>query len=138
MKVWKKVVIIVGILVVGVPLAIAGLFIHAPSDICGNEVYTEVLSPNKEYKAVVFQRDCGATTGFSAQISIIDSGDELENESGNIYIIDGHPKDVSPRVRWASDTELRIERSLSGSEHKAVSSWGFLKKVKVTYGAGGS
>ncbi|WIO73472.1 DUF5412 family protein [Porticoccaceae bacterium LTM1] len=138
MNVWKKIAISFGILVVGVPLAIAGLFIYATSDMCGNEVYTEVMSPNKEHKVVVFQRDCGATTGFSTQISIIESDDELENEGGNIYIIDGHPKDVSPPVRWVSNTELRIERSLNGSEYKAESSWGLLNKVKVTYGAGGS
>ena len=138
MKVWKKIAISFGILVVGVPLAIAGLFIYATSDMCGNEVYTEVMSPNKERKVVVFQRDCGATTGFSTQVSIIESDDELENEGGNIYIIKGHPKDVSPQVRWVSNKELRIERSLNGSEYKAESSWGILNKVKVTYGAGGS
>ncbi|WP_269621197.1 DUF5412 family protein [Zhongshania sp. BJYM1] len=138
MKVWKKVAISFGILIVGVPLVIAGLFIYAARDMCGNEVYTEVMSPNRDHKVVVFQRDCGATTGFSTQISIIDSDDTLENEGGNIYIIDGHPKDVSPPVRWVSNTELRIERSLDGSEYKAESSWGLLNKVKVTYGAGSS
>jgi hypothetical protein len=138
MKVWKKVAISLGILIVGIPLLIAALFIYATSDMCGNEVYTEVMSPNGERKVVVFHRDCGATTGFSTQISIIDSGDELENKGGNIYVIDGHPNDVSPPVRWVSNTELRIERSLSGSEYKAESSWGLFNKVKVTYGAGGS
>ncbi|MBK1852842.1 hypothetical protein FE845_15960 [Marinobacter sp. 1-4A] len=138
MKVWKKVATVFGVLIVGFPLAIAGLFIYAASDMCGNEIYTEIVSPNKERKAVVFQRDCGATTGFSTQISIINSGDRLENEGGNIYIIDGQPKDVSPPLKWVSNTELRIERSLNGSEYKAESSWGLLNKVKVTYGAGGS
>lgn len=138
MKIWKKVAISLGAVVVGVPLAIAGLFIYATSDMCGNEMYSEVLSPNGKHKVVVFQRDCGATTGFSTQISIIESDDELENESGNIYIIDGHPRDVSPSTKWASDTELRIESRLTGSEYKAESSLGFLKKIKVTYGAGSS
>ena len=138
MKVWKKIAISFGIVVVGLPLAIAGLFIYATSDMCGNEVYSEVLSPNGEHKVVVFQRDCGATTGFSTQISIIDSDDELENESGNIYIVDGQPTDVSLRVKWVSNTELRIEKSLNGSEYKSESSWGFLNKVKVTYVAGSS
>lgn len=126
------------ILFVGVPLAIAGLFIYATTGMCGNQVYDEVLSSNRKHKAVLFQRDCGATTGVSTQISIIDSDDELENESGTIYIIDGHPTEVAPRVRWVSNTELRIERGLNGSEYKAESSWGFLDKIKVTYGEGSS
>ncbi len=136
MKIWKKNAVSLGVLVVGVPLTIAGLFIYATSDMCGNEVYSQVLSPDGEHKAVVFQRDCGATTGFSTQISIVGSSDELKNESGNIYVIDGHPKDVSPDPTWSSSTELKIERSLSGSEYKAESKWGFLNKIEITYGAG--
>ncbi|MBT2788626.1 MULTISPECIES: hypothetical protein [unclassified Halomonas] len=136
MKAWNKIAISLGIVVVGVPLAIAGLFIYATRDMCGNEVYSELLSPNREHKVIVFQRYCGATTGFSTQISILDSDEELKNNSGNIYIIDGHPKDVLPDARWASNTELRIERRLNGSEYKAESSWGFLDEIKVTYGAG--
>lgn len=101
MRIWKKVSIFLGILVVGVPLAIVGLFLYTTSDMCGNEVYSEMLSPDGKHKVVVFQRDCGATTGFSTQISIIDSDDDLKNESGNIYIIDGHPRDVSLDVTWS-------------------------------------
>jgi len=138
MKLWKKIAISLGVLVIGIPLAIAGLFIYAASDMCGNEVYSQVVSPDGERKAVVFQRDCGATTGFSTQISIIDSSDDLKNESGNIYIIDGHPKNVSPGLKWLSNTELKIERKLNGSEHKAESKWGIFKKVRITYGADNS
>lgn len=127
-----------GVLVIGAPLAIAGLFIYATSDMCRNEVYSQVLSPDGKHKAVVFQRDCGATTGYSTQITIIDSSDELRNESGNIYVIDGHPKNVSPRLKWMSNTELKVERSLNGSENKAESKWGFFKKIRITYGAGNS
>ncbi|SMF67222.1 hypothetical protein SAMN02745866_04297 [Alteromonadaceae bacterium Bs31] len=138
MKLWKKIAISLGVLVIGVPLAIAGLFIYATSDMCRNEVYSQVVSPDGKRKAVVFQRDCGATTGFSTQISIIDSSDDLKNESGNIYVIDGHPKNVSPGLKWLSNTELNVERSLNGSEYKAESIWGFFKKIRITYGAGNS
>lgn len=115
MKLWNKIAISLLLLILGVPLVIAGLFIYTADDMCGNEVYSEVLSPDGEYKAVVFQRDCGATTGFSTQVSIIHSGDNLKNEGGNVYIIAGHPRDTLLVARWLSDTELRIEKSLSGS-----------------------
>ena len=138
MKLWKKIALSLAMLLVGFSLAVAGLVAYVTNDMCGNDMFSEVLSPNGKHKVVVFQRDCGATTGFSTQISIMGSNDELENESGNIYIIDGHPKDVSPVINWASDTELNIDRNLSGSEYKAESSWGFLKKIKVTYGTGSS
>ncbi len=138
MEIWKKLAIILGVLVVGVPLAIAGLFIYATSDMCGNEVYSEMLSPDGKHRALVFQRDCGATTAFTTQVSIIDSDDELENESGNIYIIKGHPQDVSLGIKWLSNTELSINRSLNGSESKAESGRGILNKISVTYGASSS
>jgi len=35
----------------------------------------------------MFQRDCGATTGFSTQISILESGDQLAG-SGNTFRAD--------------------------------------------------
>lgn len=138
MKIWKKVVISLGVVVVSVPLAIVGVFIYATSDMCGNEVYSEVLSPDQEHKAVVFQRDCGATTGFSTQISIIDANDDLRNESGDIYIIDGHPKNASLTLTWLSSSELNIEKDLNGTEYKAESKWGYFKKIKITYSGGGS
>ncbi len=135
MKLWNKIAISLLLLILGVPLVIAGLFIYTADDMCGNEVYSEVLSPDGEYKAVVFQRDCGATTGFSTQVSIIHSGVNLKNEGGNVYIIDGHPRDTLLVARWLSDAELRIEKSLSGSEYKAEFGWGFMNNINVTYGA---
>ncbi len=34
-----------------------------------------MASPDGKREAVLFQRDCGATTGFSTQISILEVGD---------------------------------------------------------------
>ena len=42
-------------------------------NLCGNEIIEEIKSPDNKYKLVIFQRDCGATTGFSTQISILKS-----------------------------------------------------------------
>ena len=46
-------------------------------DPCGNEILSEMRSPDGRLKFIVFQRDCGATTAFSTQVSIIPSGDEF-------------------------------------------------------------
>jgi len=53
--------------VVSVPLA-------GCSDTCGNSVVSHADAPDGRYSAVLFQRDCGATTGFSSQISILARG----------------------------------------------------------------
>ena len=56
---------------------------------CENEISKTVISPSGNLKAVVFNRGCGATTGFNTQISIINTSEELESEGGNLFIADG-------------------------------------------------
>ena len=75
---------------------------------CGNEIFQEVYSPDNEYKAVVFQRDCGATTGFSTQISILKAPAKLPNESGNIFAMDGHPDWTEVKINWETNRLVSI------------------------------
>ena len=86
---------------------------------CGNEQLSEVASPDRARRAVVFQRDCGATTPFSTQVSILPAGATLPDSSGNVFVADTeHGRaDAGPgggprvSVRWiAGDTlELRYD-----------------------------
>ena len=72
-------------------LGVAALFFVAwqmLGSMCRNEVLTEVLAPDGEHKVIVFQRDCGATTGFSTQLSLFRANEQLDNDSGNIFIAD--------------------------------------------------
>jgi len=94
MKPWIKRTILglslaIGFTAIGGYIFLSTLF----SNMCGNEVFSVVVSPNKKHKAVLFQRDCGATTEFSTQISILDKNAKLLNKSGNILTADGHPRD---------------------------------------------
>lgn len=86
-------------------------------DLCDNEVGKELLSPDGEWKAIVFERDCGATTDFSTQISIVKGKKSLPQDgSGNVFSADSdHDKvGVDPNgllpidVAWESDNELLI------------------------------
>ncbi len=122
------------VLLLVIVVATMTVFYIDSQHMCGNEIYAEYLSPDKAYKAVVFQRDCGATTGFSTQISILEADEVLGNSKGNIYIVDGHPKQAAPNVHWHSENKLTIKKALYGSEYKAESSWGGRNKVKIVYG----
>lgn len=42
-----------------------------PADLCGTEIFTKVASPSGKLTAVVFEIDCGATTGNSRQVVIV-------------------------------------------------------------------
>jgi hypothetical protein len=57
-------------------------------DPCGNSLLAEYPSPDQERRLVVLQRDCGATTGFSTQASLIRGGAVLTNEAGNVFVSD--------------------------------------------------
>ena len=57
-------------------------------DPCRNQEVGSFVAPGGKVKAVTFQRDCGATTGFSTQISILGASRNLPNESGNIFVAD--------------------------------------------------
>jgi hypothetical protein len=57
------------------------------SDACQNTVASRSLSPDGKHVAVLFQRDCGATTGFSTQISVLDDSGNPSG-FGNTFIAD--------------------------------------------------
>jgi hypothetical protein len=83
---------------------------------CDNELLSEVMSPGAKLKAVVFERDCGATTGFSTQVSIIAANASLKNEPGNVLVADanhgaapagrGGGPEVS--VKWRTDAWIYL------------------------------
>ena len=73
---------------------------------CGNDIVLKKVSPDNKHNVFVFNRDCGATTGFSTQISILDDDEELDNESGNLFISEGYPSNVI--VKWVDSHTLEI------------------------------
>jgi hypothetical protein len=97
------------------------------SDLCSNEIVQSVASPSGSLKAVVFTRDCGATTGISTQVSILGSGRSLPNEGGNAFIIG----DIAPVVlEWKSDAALLVS-GFGG--HKAFKQGTAVSGVTITY-----
>lgn len=71
---------------------------------CGNEVKEELLSPDGKMKLVVFSRDCGATTGFSTQASLLSANATLPNSPGNVFIID----DGDAAVSWENNSKISV------------------------------
>ncbi|WP_157136814.1 hypothetical protein [Sphingomonas sp. PAMC 26617] len=85
------------------------------SDACQNTVVSRNLSPDGTHVAVLFQRDCGATTGFSTQISILDAKDKPLG-GGNAFVADddhgaariGNWEGSWADIKWLSPERLRI------------------------------
>lgn len=97
-------------------VAIVGLaaLVSACSDQCANTIVSSTDSPDGSHSAILFQRDCGATTGFSTQISVVAKGETLSG-SGNAFRADddhGAARAGDWGGPWASLTWLSNDRLL--------------------------
>ena len=93
-------------------------------DPCGDQIIAEAPSPGGEYRAIVFERDCGATTEFSTQVSVLRRNEGfraehtwLRSSSGaNCFTCDSdHGKAAGGAwggpwvdVRWVSGDRLEV------------------------------
>ncbi len=109
------------------------------SDGCGNEVIQEIVSPDKRLKAVIFQRDCGATTDFSTQVSILDAGEKLPPQGGNVFVCDSsHGKAPAGagggppvEVTWIANDALKIIHDTDARIFFAANKY---KNAEIVYG----
>ena len=120
------------------PLAAASVACLNIAGGCGNDFVKEVRSPGGKMKAVVFQRDCGATTGFSTQVSLLPSNKSLPNEGGNVFVVTtDHGKAPAGawggpivEVSWLDDTHLLLRYDKRAGLSKREESLG---NVNVRY-----
>jgi hypothetical protein len=86
---WLRSILRIGLAVVGVwAIAWFAAMWLGLRGMCGNTAVSEAPSPDGLMKAVVFERDCGATTSASTQVSILARSTPLPNTSGNAFIAD--------------------------------------------------
>ncbi|MER2526460.1 MAG: hypothetical protein ABTR07_00880 [Candidatus Competibacter denitrificans] len=125
----RAVLIILGILA---GLAVGGFYLldRLFSNLCGNEIFQEIAAPKGRFKAVLFQRDCGATTGFSTQVSLIPVDAPLPNESGNVFVTNGHPQDTQINLQWRTPENLLIRNGVS---LKTVKQEAFYQGIRIDY-----
>lgn len=99
---------------------------------CENDPVAEVPSPGGDLKAVVFQRGCGATTGFSTQVSVLQRSATLPNEEGNVFVADDNHGQApsSPKggpeviVAWSESNRLLVKHHPATRVFKAATSFG--------------
>ncbi len=101
------------------------------SDPCGNEVVSETKSPDAKLKVVVFERDCGATTNFSTQISVVRSNQSLPSGGGNLFIGDDNHHAVPLGSKGTMEIKLNWESNSSLSVSYPKDAQVFLKKPTV-------
>ena len=61
----------------GIVAVITSLLLAGCSDACSNTPVIRLEAPDGLHTAILFQRDCGATSGFSTQASVLAAGEEF-------------------------------------------------------------
>lgn len=84
---------------------------------CGNEIVQTINSPSGKFKAIVFSRNCGATTGFNTQVSVLHVDESLPNEGGNTFITNGSVPIV---LHWQTNSALHISNIGNTSPIKKI------------------
>ena len=77
--------------------------------LCANSVTERVSAPDGKHDAVVFTRDCGATTGFSTQIAIVNAKADVPNDAGNVFVA---PDESVVRIAWAGPDTLIVQHAV--------------------------
>ena len=90
-------------------ITIVGLSIHAGwtlliNDMCSNTIQSQSYSPDHALKVIVFTRDCGATTGFSTQVSILGGANSLPNDAGNVFVTN----DGCAGAHWSGNRKVTV------------------------------
>ena len=98
---------------------------------CENKIFHEVLSPEGNYKAVLFHTNCGIASSISTQVSLMPAGDKLKNDGGNTYIIDGHPKERNIKLIWLGPKKLLIKNPSMLQPFKSETQY---KDIAIAYG----
>lgn len=105
----------------GILIGLTPLLLAACDPGCGNTILQDIPSPDGLQHAVIFSRDCGATTDFSTQVSILGRTQPVSG-AGNVFIIvDGQA--VAPRdsaatsdivATWIDSRTLEIQYDSRG------------------------
>lgn len=102
---------------------------------CSNHIFKQINNSNSSYKIIKFDRECGATTGNSIQLSVIKYYDSLPNEGGNIFIsnskVGGYIEhDTSVQFSWINHAAILIRYDKDLDIYKKDS---IVNNIKVIY-----
>jgi hypothetical protein len=98
---------------------------------CQNTLLSEDLRPGGPYRAVVFVRSCGATTGWSTHVSLLGIKRFSNSDSGNVFVGEGGgPSSSGVAVRWVDRDTLEISHERNMVLLKSEAQW---ESVRILY-----
>lgn len=107
----KRIIIAFSLLVVLAGSLLVGGSYALAASLCGNDQIHEYVSPDGWRKAVVYRRDCGATTNWSAQMVVLPRWWRVWSWSRPNPIFASRGEMIVTPV-WTDATHLRVRYSL--------------------------
>jgi hypothetical protein len=109
--------------------------------LCGNQPVAEYPSPDGKAKVVVFERDCGATTDFTTQASLLPVSAGLPSGVGNLLVIDSNHAGAPAgprggpelRVRWINGSTVEVSHYADARVFKSERSFAGVNATYVTF-----
>ena len=96
---------------------------------CEDRVKLERVSPDREWIATVFERDCGATTDFASLVNLRESNQTFDPDDGsNIFVAEGRPP---IHLTWESNQQLLVNVNAIEIYRQDV----FWNDIRITYQA---
>lgn len=89
-----------------VVILVGSLFIYLAQDLCASDIQSLIISPNGKFTAVVFQRDCGATTAFSIQVTIVPAGKKFPADGYPTFLVISGIQ--PPDLKWVTNSEIEV------------------------------
>lgn len=78
-------------------------------------------SPDGQYAYTVFQKDCGATTGFATSVAIRHADQAFDDDEANVaLILDGT---LPVQIHWPSNNTLAIEVPRFADIFRQIDKW---------------
>lgn len=117
----KSLIIVVAVIAVSA-VVIAGLWVFALSPKCNNEVLNRNLSPDGRYEAVLFERDCGATTSYLRVVALTSTTRKFNAEEYENWIFVG---DRQPRIKveWTDAHHISVYSDTNDVSTSPVTTW---------------
>lgn len=83
--------------------------------LCDNETVASLNSPDGERRAILFMRECGATTDYTTQVSVVSSTWQFHG-IGNVFVADAYDRGARrgswggpwAEIQWTGPRQLLI------------------------------
>ncbi|NJO32658.1 MAG: hypothetical protein HC869_05495 [Rhodospirillales bacterium] len=95
---------------------------------CESTVLSEQKSPNGTFVFWVFERNCGATTGYTIGLSIRHAGDEFDQDArDDVFIMEG---DVPATASWVDVDRIQVDVPKGAEVFRSEQEW---EGVTISY-----